>query len=184
MKVRTHAYRVIVAALLILASVRPSIEECAGPCSMSDLGVALVKHFEGYELTCYRDPAGYWTVGYGHLVRSHEYDRLCSTPLLPREADSLLRLDLAREVGHVHAHVDVELQQRQLDAVGSWTYNLGAGNLRSSTMLRRINRRRHCAVPDEIRKWNRAGGRVLLGLQLRREAEAWMYRSGTRKPCN
>lgn len=183
MPVRILGYTLLLLMLVNLTS-EPAPEcEASGACRMSAAGVALVKHFEGYELSCYRDPAGYWTVGYGHLVRSHEFNRLCSDPLLPAEADSILRADLARELGHVHRLVEVPLRQPMLDAVGSWTFNLGVGNLSSSTMLRRINARRHCAVPDQIRRWNRAGGRVLLGLRIRREAEAWLYRSGIRQSC-
>jgi lysozyme len=69
----------------------------------------------------------------------------------------------------------VPLFQGQFDGVLSWTYNLGEGALKSSTMLKKINAARHEEVPGQMRRWNRAGGKVLKGLERRREAEAALY---------
>jgi lysozyme len=71
--------------------------------------------------------------------------------------------------------VSVPLFQGQFDAVLSWTYNLGEGALKSPTMLKKINAGRHEEVPAQIKRWNRAGGKVLKGLERRREAEAALY---------
>jgi lysozyme len=76
----------------------------------------------------------------------------------------------------VNARVSVPLFQRQFDTVLSWTYYLGEGALKSSTMLKKINAARHEEVPAQIKYWNRAGGKVLKGLERRREAEAVLYR--------
>jgi lysozyme len=69
--------------------------------------------------------------------------------------------------------------QSQFDALVSFTYNVGAGNLRSSTLLRKHKAGDYAGAANEFRKWNRAGGRVLRGLTRRRAAEAKLYRSGT-----
>ena len=75
----------------------------------------------------------------------------------------------------VNARVSVPLFQGQFDSVLSWSYNLGEGALKSSTMLKKINTARHDEVPAQIKRWNRAG-KVLKGLEHRREAEAVLYR--------
>jgi GH24 family phage-related lysozyme (muramidase) len=67
------------------------------------------------------------------------------------------------------------LFQGQFDAVVSWTYNLGEGALKSSTMLKKINDGQHAQVPGQMKRWTRAGGKGLKGLERRREAEAALY---------
>ena len=75
----------------------------------------------------------------------------------------------------VNARGSGPLLQGQFDAVLSWSYNLGENALKSSTMLKKINAARHDEVPAQIKRWNRAG-KVLKGLERRREAEAVLYR--------
>jgi lysozyme len=89
--------------------------------------------------------------------------------------ERLLRQDVALKAAAVHARVPVPLFQGQFDAVVSWTYNLGEGALKSSTMLKKINAAWHEAVPGQMKRWTRAGGKVLKGLERRREAEAALY---------
>jgi lysozyme len=72
--------------------------------------------------------------------------------------------------------VDAELNQSQFDALVSWTYNLGPTNLKSSTLLKRLNSGDMEDVPHQIRRWNKAGGEVLDGLVRRREAEALLFK--------
>jgi len=67
------------------------------------------------------------------------------------------------------------LFQGQFDAVVSWAYNLREGALKSSTMLNKINAGQHEQVPGQMKPWTRAGGKVLKGLERRREAEAALY---------
>jgi lysozyme len=86
-----------------------------------------------------------------------------------------LQLDIAPKAAAVNARVSVPLFQGQFDAVVSWTYNLGEGALKSSTMLKKINAARHDEVPGQMKRWNKAGGKVLKGLERRREAEAALY---------
>lgn len=139
--------------------------------STSQLGLALIRHFEGYSPTPYVDPAGHKTIGFGHLIREGEsFDFV-----LPMQADSLLRVDVAETERHLLKAVHVELGQWRFDALVSWTYNLGLGNLRRSTMLKRINQERHDEVPREMRRWVYAGGKRLNGLVLRRKTEAALY---------
>jgi lysozyme len=67
------------------------------------------------------------------------------------------------------------LNQNQFDALTSWTYNLGPTNLKSSTMLKVLNDGNYDEVPEQIKKWNKAGGQVLNGLIKRRDAEAELF---------
>jgi lysozyme len=83
---------------------------------------------------------------------------------MPRAAEKLLAQDVAPKVADVNARVSVPLFQGQFDAVLSWTYNLGEGALKSSTMLKKINAARPEEVPAQIKRWNQAGGKVLKGL--------------------
>jgi lysozyme len=87
-----------------------------------------------------------------------------------------LQQDVKPKIAAVNARVSVPLFQGQFDAVLSWTYNLGEGALKSSTMLKKINAGRHEEVPTQIKRWNKAGGKVVKGLERRHEAEAELYR--------
>ena len=138
---------------------------CHGNCEVSEDGRALIKNFEGYSPFRYRDSAGYWTIGVGHLIKSGER---IPEPLLGEAVERLLQQDIKPKVAAVNARVSVPLFQGQFDAVVSWTYNL-EGALKSSTMLKKINAARHEEVPEQMKRWNRAGGKVLKGLERRRK---------------
>ena len=147
-------------------------EPCLGNCKPSPAVVGVIKHFEGYSPVVYKDAAGYLTIGFGHLIKPGEK---IAEPLLGDAAERLLQQDIAPKTVAVSARVSVPLFQGQFDAVLSWTYNLGEGALKSFTMLKKINAGRHEEVPAQIKRWNRAGGKVLKGLERRREAEAALY---------
>jgi lysozyme len=148
-------------------------EPCLGNCQPSPAAVGVIKHFEGYSPIIYKDAAGYPTIGFGHLIKPGEK---IQEPLLGDAAERLLQKDIAPKAAAVNARVSVPLFQGQFDAVVSWTYNLGEGALKSSTMLKKINAARHDEVPGQMKRWNKAGGKVLKGLERRREAEAALYR--------
>ena len=77
--------------------------------------------------------------------------------------------------GYVNDMVEVSLEQCQFDALVSWVYNLGPTNLSSSTLLKVLNEGEYDEVPFQIKRWNKAGGKVLEGLTRRREAEALLF---------
>ena len=133
-------------------------------------GIALIKKFEGLELNSYQCSANVWTLGYGHTQGVAEGDS-CSE----EEAEIILVNDLKEFETYVNALVDVELDQNQFDALVAWTFNLGPTNLRTSTLLKKLNDGEYHNVPSEIKRWNRAGGQVLDGLIRRREAEALLF---------
>ena len=71
----------------------------------------------------------------------------------------------------------VEVNQSQFDALVAWTFNLGPGNLRESTLLKVLNNQDYTSVPREIKRWNKAGGKTLDGLIRRREAESLLFQN-------
>ncbi len=75
----------------------------------------------------------------------------------------------------MHRLVTVDLDQDQFDALVSFTFNLGAGNLQSSTLLKLLNQGEYTQAADQFLRWNKAGGRVLPGLTRRREAERALF---------
>jgi len=136
----------------------------------SEEGISLIKKFEGCELEAYQCSANVWTIGYGHTRGVNEGDS-CTQ----QEADNMLVDDLQEFEGYVNEIVNAELTQNQFDALVAWTYNLGPTNLKDSTLLKRLNENDFADVPHQIRRWNKAGGKVLDGLVRRREAEALLF---------
>lgn len=137
-------------------------------------GLDLIKRFEGFSPTVYICPAGYPTIGYGHLVREHELDRY-EQDITEQEAEDLLRRDVQVAERAVLRLIDVPLTDGQYDALVSFTFNLGAGALQRSTLRRKVNREEHADVPAQLMRWVWAGGKRLRGLARRREAEASLY---------
>jgi len=138
--------------------------------NISQEGLALIKKFEGCRLKAYRCSANVLTIGYGHTGGVKEDDNI-SQP----EADELLKEDIAKFEEYVSDNVIVELKQYQFDALVAWTFNLGPGNLRESTMLKKLNDADYTSVPFEMRRWNKAGGKTLDGLIRRRQAEGLLF---------
>ena len=137
---------------------------------ISNEGIDLIKKFEGLELEAYQCSADVWTIGYGHTQGTEEGMKIDM-----EEADKLLRQDLDQFEKFVNSEVKTQLSQCQFGALVSWTFNLGVGNLRQSTMLKRLNEGDLKAVPSEMKRWNKSAGKVLDGLVRRREAEALLF---------
>lgn len=133
----------------------------------------LIKKFEGLSLQIYHCPAGLATIGYGHVIQSHEQ----FTSITESEAENLLMQDLEAVVKSISRMVRVPLNANQLAALTSFTFNVGAAAFQRSTLRQKVNHAEHGLVPIEIRKWIWCQGRVLSGLKLRREAEAALYSS-------
>ena len=133
-------------------------------------GIELIKHFEGCELEAYKCPAGVWTIGYGHIKGVHE-----GMKITEHQAEEMLKSELHEYEGYINDYVTVPLNQNQFDAMVSWVYNLGGGNLRASTLLKVLNAGEYDGVPAQMLRWNKAGGKVLEGLTRRRQAEADLF---------
>ena len=133
-------------------------------------GIELIKHFEGCELEAYKCPAGVWTIGYGHIKGVSE-----GMSITQEQAEQMLLDELKEYENYINELVVVDLSQNQFDALVSWVYNLGPANLKSSTLLKVLNSGDYAGVPDQIERWNKAGGKVLEGLIRRRQAESSLF---------
>lgn len=129
--------------------------------------VSKVREFEGFRAKAYYCPAGYLTIGFGHRTTMRDKKEVTMA-----EATALLREDLAKAGEGVNA-LGVCKTQGQYDALTDFTFNLGIGQLKRSTLLKLI---KHSApaklVQQEFKKWVYAGGKVMPGLVTRRNWEA------------
>jgi len=137
---------------------------------ISEEGLALIKKFEGLELNAYKCPAGVWTIGYGHTKGVQE-----GMVISEETANEMLVEELEEYENYIRNMVHCSLSQNQFDALVSWVYNLGSTNLQNSTLLKVLNDWDFDGVPAQIKRWNKAGGKVLDGLVRRREAEALLF---------
>lgn len=138
---------------------------------ISAKGIELVQHFEGLRLISYLDPVGIATIGYGHTGKEVKLGQKITND----EATRLLTLDLAHAEKTVDAAVKPEIEQHQFDALVSLVFNIGSGAFNKSTLLRLLNQRAVDAAADQFLRWDKAGGKTLLGLTHRRAAERQMF---------
>ncbi|EMG7910472.1 lysozyme [Enterobacter cloacae] len=143
----------------------------------SEKGVALIKEFEGCKLTAYQDSVGVWTIGYGWTQPVDGKPIRAGMTIKQETAERLLKTGLVSYESDVCRLVKVGLTQGQFDALVSFTYNLGARSLSTSTLLRKLNAGDYAGAADEFLRWNKAGGKVLNGLTRRREAERALFLS-------
>ena len=143
----------------------------------SDKGIALIKAFEGCKLTAYQDSVGVWTIGYGWTQPVDGKPIRSGMTIKRGTAERLLKIGLVSYESDVSRLVKVGLTQGQFDALVSFTYNLGARSLSTSTLLRKLNAGDYSLAAEEFPRWNKAGGKVLNGLTRRREAERALFLS-------
>lgn len=152
---------------------------------ISSAGLELIKRFEGLhkvrgdgKIVPYKDPVGVLTIGYGHT--NHQGRRFDEQTVWSKEeAEQVLLEDLEIHEKAVKRLVKVPLTQGQFDALVSFSFNLGEGNLSRSTLLRKLNSGDYEGAAREFPRWCRAGGRILPGLVKRRKAEMELFLSGT-----
>lgn len=146
---------------------------------MSDAGLLLLKRSEGFRSATYRDVAGLETIGYGHRLRAGE-----SFPngITEAQGDAILAADVASAEASVQRLVQVPLAQGQFDALVDFVFNLGAGNLASSTLLRELNAGDYDSAAAQILRWDHVGTQENAGLKARREAEFQMFTDGAALP--
>tara|TARA_B100000214_G_C23826636_1_gene562224 strand:+ start:233 stop:742 length:510 start_codon:yes stop_codon:yes gene_type:complete len=142
------------------------------PTTVSPKGIELIKQHEGLKLCAYPDPGtggDPWTIGYGHTGS----DVIRGMEITEEEAELLLKEDLAYFENQVSSLITVMLTQEEFDAIVSFTYNVGAGNLKSSTFRRRINSGEDKATcfKEEFPKWVKGGNGPMPGLVKRRQSE-------------
>lgn len=151
---------------------------------ISPRGAALIQSFENCLEAAgkglfkpYYCPAGVLTIGWGHTNDNGRKFKEGDV-WTKGECDAEFRADMRRFEKAVQRRVKVALTQSQFDALVSFTYNCGEGNLARSGLLRKVNAKDFEGAADEFAKWNRGGGKVLRGLTRRRAAEAALFREG------
>lgn len=158
-----------------------SVAVAMGAGMMHPAGLDLVKHFEGYEREAYIDPVGVKTIGYGHTERAGTLKFNMGDEWSEEFASDVLDKDLVQYWDAVDAAVVPELNQCQMSVLTSWTYNVGPANMRSSTLIKRVNAGRFDDVPAQLMRWNkgRVNGKLveLRGLTRRRAAEGELWRT-------
>ena len=139
--------------------------------TISDEGLDLIKNFEGCELNAYVCPSGVYTIGYGHTG-----DVLPNQTITQAEADALLREDVRKFEKGTNNYTNVPLNQSQFDALVSFTFNVGLGAYRDSTLLRLLNGADYEGAAGQFGRWVNGSNGPLPGLVRRREAEEKLFR--------
>ena len=149
---------------------------------INSAGLKLVEEFEGYakklqdgseRVMAYRDSVGVLTIGFGHTGSDVTEGKIISRA----QAEQLLKEDLKEAETGVNRLVKVPLNDNQFSALVSFVFNLGAGTLEKSTLLKLLNQSKYQEAADQFLRFDKAGGKVLAGLTRRREAERKLFLS-------
>jgi len=173
----------ITSVVAYLASRNPTVREFASRIAQktSNVGIDLIKQWEGFEEKPYDDIAGHKTIGYGTLLTPGH--PLWGVPFISESvASGWLRKHVNEKIDPVISRlVKVPLTQNQYDAISSFIYNLGEGNFKSSTLLKKLNAKDYQGAADEFPRWNKARVAGVLqpvqGLTNRRNAERSLFLS-------
>ncbi len=142
----------------------------------------LIKRFEGLELSAYNDPGTNGlpiTIGYGSTTKADGSPFHLGDKITQIDAENLLEWEVNSKAKIVLSLLkDAPVNQNQFDSVVSFSYNVGTGNFKNSTMLKKIKvNPNDTSIPLEFMKWNKANKKVMKGLTIRRQAEADLYKS-------
>jgi lysozyme len=141
----------------------------------SAAGMELLKASEGFRNRVYLDAAGFPTIGYGHrLLNPASFPNGIDEP----QAAEILASDVRDAEQAVERLVKVPLTQGQFDALVDFCFNLGAGKLTASTLLKFLNHGRYDDAAQQLLRWDHAGGQEIDALKARRQAEAELWRNG------
>ena len=143
---------------------------------LNKAGADLIKSFEGLRLDAYRCSAGKSTVGFGSTFYEDGSPVKMGDKITKERADSLFEKVSDSFAAKVKELIKSDINENQFSALVSFSFNVGIGNLKSSTLLKKVNANPNDpTIMQEFKKWNRASGKVLAGLTRRREAEANLY---------
>jgi len=144
---------------------------------ISNLGLELIKKYEGFKAKAYLCPAKVITIGYGSTYYEDGTKvKLTDSPITQERATELLMALLVPFERAVDSYCVDTINQNQFDALCSFVYNCGSNALKTSTLLKKVNKNPNDpTIKDEFLKWNKGGGKVLSGLTKRRIEEAQLY---------
>jgi lysozyme len=153
--------------------------------NISNYGRDLLASWEGMKNYIYFDSANLPTIGIGHLLIKKEFESktvMISNKYVnilngisDEQVIELMSQDLQRFIANVNDKVTVKLNQNQFDALVSFSFNVGISAFNKSTLLRKLNNEEYKEVPLQLRRWNKAGGKVITGLVNRREKEILLW---------
>ena len=135
-----------------------------------------IKRHEGLRLNAYQDVAGVWTIGYGNTYYPDGKRVKAGDVISLARAVELFKWTVDSFAERILAHITTPLNQNQFDALVSFAYNVGVAAFKNSTLLRKVNAN-PCdpAIRDQFMRWNKAGGKIVNGLTVRRKQEADLY---------
>jgi lysozyme len=139
-------------------------------------GLDLVKQHEGFRAKAYICPAGKLTIGYGHVILKHE-QHLKHETINKEKGEQILKSDMAKAIRAVERYITVPLNDNQFAALCSFTFNLGGGNLKVSTLRKKLNQSQYHSVPAQLKRWVYAGKKKLNGLVKRRAEEGSLFQT-------
>lgn len=143
---------------------------------VNKLGIDMMHHFEGCRLEAYQCSAKVWTIGWGNTYYQDKRPVKQGDKITQKQADELFEMVMNEFAIMVRKALTKELNENQFSALVCFSYNVGIGNLKRSTLLRKINANPNDeTIKAEFLRWTRAGGKVLRGLVRRRTAEADLY---------
>lgn len=137
---------------------------------VNQAGLDLIKEYEGFKPKAYLCPGKVWTIGYGTTKGVKPGDTITK-----EQAEERLKQDIKESAQVIEKLVKVNLTDNQFAALVSFVYNVGQGNFRKSSLLKKLNMGWYETVPIELNKWNRDNGEVLGGLARRRAAEGRLF---------
>lgn len=143
---------------------------------LNKAGADLIKAFEGCKLDAYKCSANKETIGYGNTFYEDGTPVKMGDKITKERAESLFELISDSFASKVKPLITANLSENQFSSLVSFAYNCGIANLKSSTLLRKVNANPNDpTIRAEFEKWNKASGKVLAGLTRRRKAEADLY---------
>jgi len=143
---------------------------------VNQLGIDMMHHFEGCKLQAYQCSAKVWTIGWGNTYYQDKRPVKQGDKVTQEQANELFEMIMNEFSIEVRKALTKEVSENQFSALVCFAYNVGIGNLKKSTLLRKVNVNPNDeTIALEFAKWNKAGGKVLNGLVRRRKAEADLY---------
>ena len=144
---------------------------------ISNLGLELIKEFEGFSANAYLCPAKIPTIGYGNTFYSDGRKVKLGEQISKTDALELLEKVVNKDFADkIFPAIKVPVAQNQFDAMCSLAYNIGTGSFLKSTLLKKVNAGDFIGASEEFLKWNKSGGKELLGLTRRRKREQDLFK--------
>ena len=144
---------------------------------ISNLGLELIKEFEGFSANAYLCPAKIPTIGYGNTFYEDSRKVKLGEQISKTDALELLEKIANKDFADkIFSAIKVPVAQNQFDAMVSLAYNIGTGSFLKSTLLKKVNAGDFIGASEEFLKWNKSGGKELLGLTRRRKREQDLFK--------